>query len=129
MGTSAQNAPEFARSEFAGDTASMRHESRLMYDRIMLRICFSMSAGWSPTGTRVTPGRSTSVMVRTCGELILSRICLSLTPLLDPTPRFVSHSISSLIASKSVKISPGRCRNSPHSAGGPWPPWCAAACA
>ena len=83
----------------------------------MSRMRFSMSAGWSPTGTRVMPGRSTKVMVRTCGEQILRRICLSETPLLVPMPRLVSHSISSRMASNSVKISPGRWRNSPHSIG------------
>mmetsp|Transcript_17940 Transcript_17940/g.44472 ORF Transcript_17940/g.44472 Transcript_17940/m.44472 type:complete len:228 (+) Transcript_17940:1495-2178(+) len=106
------------RSLLAGETARMRQLSRRMYDRIISRICASMSAGWSPTGTRVMPGRSTSVMVSTCGEQILSRICVLLTPLLLLVPRVVSASISARIASNSVKISPGRCRNSPHSMGG-----------
>ena len=83
----------------------------------MLRICVSISGGWSPTGTRVIPGRSTNVIVSTFGEQIFNRICLSLTPLFTPVVRSVSASISSRIASKSVNISPGRCKNSPHSVG------------
>ena len=86
----------------------MRHDLRLMYERIISLICFSMSTGWSPTGTRVMPGKSTSVIVSTCGEQIFRRICFSDTPLFEPTPRSVSASISSRMASKSVKISPGR---------------------
>ena len=106
-----------ARSELPGVTARMRHDGRLMYERIISRICFSMSAGWSPTGTRVMPGKSTSVIVSTCGEQIFRRICFSETPLFEPEPRSVSASISPRMASKSVNTSPGRCRNSPHSAG------------
>jgi len=40
----------------------------LMYSRIMARVRASMSEGWSPTGTRVMPGRSTSVMVLQSGK-------------------------------------------------------------
>ena len=38
------------------------------HSRIMLRIWYSMSSGWSPTATLVRPGRSTSVRLRTWGE-------------------------------------------------------------
>jgi hypothetical protein len=55
-----------------------------------------MSAGWSPTGTRAMPGRSTSVMVSTYGLLILSRICFSEMALLEPVSRSVSAWISAL---------------------------------
>jgi hypothetical protein len=45
-----------------------------MYFNINRRTCFSMSAGWSPTGTRVRPGRSTSVIVNTDGDTIRNRM-------------------------------------------------------
>ena len=80
----------------------------------MSRMRFSMSGGWSPTGTRVMPGRSTRVMVRTCGEQILRRICLSETPLLLPVPLLVSHSISSRMASNSVKKHVLNCQSMIH---------------
>ena len=53
-----------------------------------------MSGGWSPTGTRVMPGKSTSVMVSTCGLHIFTRIAVLDTPLLLLVPRIVSASIS-----------------------------------
>mmetsp|Transcript_43927 Transcript_43927/g.139975 ORF Transcript_43927/g.139975 Transcript_43927/m.139975 type:complete len:251 (-) Transcript_43927:118-870(-) len=108
-------ASELARSTLAGETARMMQLPTCMYVLIMRRICSSMSLGWSPTGTLVMPGRSTRVMVSTCGEQILSRICLWLIPLLDPVSRSVSRSISSRIFWKSVNFCPGRWRNSPHS--------------
>lgn len=43
--------------------AEQHQQLALMYSRIMERRRASMSEGWSPTGTRVMPGRSTSVMV------------------------------------------------------------------
>ena len=33
-----------------------------------------MSGGWSPTGTLVSPGRSTSVIVSTFGDTMRNRI-------------------------------------------------------
>jgi len=58
-------ASELARSVFAGDIARMRQFSRLMNSISMLRICISMSGGWSPTATFVMPGRSISVRFNT----------------------------------------------------------------
>lgn len=49
-----------------------------------------MSLGWSPTGTLVIPGRSTSVMFKTLGEKIFSRICFSEIPLFVPSSLSVS---------------------------------------
>lgn len=54
---------EFARSELQAVTARMMQVSMQMYSRIISRMRCSMSAGWSPTGTRVIPGRSTRVIV------------------------------------------------------------------
>jgi hypothetical protein len=59
---------EFAKSVFAAVTARMIHAGFWIYLRSISRICFSMSRGWSPTGTLVRPGRSTRVSVRTLGE-------------------------------------------------------------
>jgi hypothetical protein len=61
-----------------------------MYDMIIVLILASISEGWSPTGTFVIPGRSTSVISRTLGEKIFKRICLSETPLLPPASLAVS---------------------------------------
>lgn len=58
-------ASEFARSELAGDTAKMRQFSLVTNCISMSRIWNSMSAGWSPTGTLVIPGRSTRVRFST----------------------------------------------------------------
>ena len=54
---------ELTRSALEGETARMRQVGWRMYSRIMRRILSSMSLGWSPTGTRANPGRSTSVIV------------------------------------------------------------------
>jgi hypothetical protein len=83
-------ASELAKSEFAGVTARIRQEGSLIYDMIIVLIRASISEGWSPTGTFVMPGRSTSVMSRTFGETIFKRICLSETPLLSPASLSVS---------------------------------------
>ena len=83
-------ASELAKSEFAGVTAKMRQVGVLIYDMIIVLIRASISEGWSPTGTFVMPGRSTSVISRTFGEKILSRICLSETPLFPPASLSVS---------------------------------------
>ena len=61
-------ASELARSEFAGVTARMRQFSRVMNCMSMSLIWYSMSAGWSPTGTLVRPGKSTKVRFKTAGE-------------------------------------------------------------
>lgn len=45
-----------------------------MYSTTRLRICISMSSGWSPTATLVSPGRSTSVKLRTLLEYTLRLI-------------------------------------------------------
>lgn len=60
-------ASELARSELAGDTASIRQFSLVTNCISMSRIWASMSAGWSPTGTLVIPGRSTRVRLSTEG--------------------------------------------------------------
>eukprot|EP00890_Picochlorum_soloecismus_P001057 jgi/Picsp_1/1952/NSC_05418-R1_---NA--- len=94
-------ASEDAKSWFAGDTARIMQVGELIYFRISFRSCLSISSGWSPTGTRVIPGKSTSVMVRTRGEKIRNRIG-SLDMLFSvPTLLSVSVSISILILSKS----------------------------
>lgn len=67
-----------------------------------------------PPSSCCTPGGDTH---STCGEQILSRMGLSLMFLLLPDTRSVSCWISARMALKSVKIFPGACRNSPHSAG------------
>ena len=54
-----------ARSEFAGVTARMRQFSCVMNCISISLIWNSMSAGWSPTGTLVRPGKSTRVRLST----------------------------------------------------------------
>lgn len=83
-------ASELAKSAFAGETANIKQLGNLMYDIIIVRIRASISEGWSPTGTFVSPGKSTNVMSRTLGEKIFNRICLSETPLLPPASLSVS---------------------------------------
>jgi hypothetical protein len=61
---------ELAKSVFAPVTARMMALGLEMNRMSMSRICFSISRGWSPTGTLVRPGRSTRVRVRTLGEKI-----------------------------------------------------------
>lgn len=61
-------ASELARSMLAGVTARTRLLSRLMNCRIMSLIWYSMSGGWSPTGTLVMPGRSMRVRFNTGRE-------------------------------------------------------------
>ena len=68
------SASEVARSVLAADTARMIEFGLEMYLRHKSLINASMSCGWSPTGTFVTPGRSTRVRVTTLGEKILRRI-------------------------------------------------------
>jgi len=87
----------------------------VIYFRIMSRICFSMSFGWSPTGTLVRPGKSTSVRVRTLGEKIRRFMGTGEIPAFFPVLASVSLTISSLILEKSWNFCPGRWRNSPHS--------------
>lgn len=66
-------ASELARSELAGDTARMRQFSLVTNCMSMSRIWNSMSAGWSPTGTLVIPGRSTRVRFST-GRAVRGRL-------------------------------------------------------
>mmetsp|Transcript_8579 Transcript_8579/g.25839 ORF Transcript_8579/g.25839 Transcript_8579/m.25839 type:complete len:282 (-) Transcript_8579:334-1179(-) len=101
-------ASELARSALAGDTANMTQLWCLMYSMIIDLILCSMSSGWFPTGTRVMPGRSTRVMVNTCGLTIFRRMGTFEMDFPLPAPRLVSASISSLIFAKFVKVSPGR---------------------
>ena len=100
-------ASELARSALAGDTANMTQLWCLMYSMIIDLILCSMSSGWFPTGTRVMPGRSTRVMVNTCGLTIFRRMGTFEMDFPLPAPRLVSASISSLIFAKFVKVSPG----------------------
>lgn len=58
-------ASELARSVFAGLTAKMRQLSLEINSMSMARICCSISAGWSPTGTLVIPGKSIRVKFNT----------------------------------------------------------------
>lgn len=58
-------ASELARSVLAGVTAKIRQLSLVMNCMIISRICCSMSAGWSPTGTLVIPGKSMRVKLST----------------------------------------------------------------
>lgn len=58
-------ASELARSMLAGVTARMRQFSLQMNCMIMSLIWYSMSGGWSPTGTLVMPGRSIRVKFKT----------------------------------------------------------------
>lgn len=59
------SASELVRSLVAGMTAKMRQFSLHTYRMIMSRIWYSMSLGWSPTGSLVIPGRSTRVRFST----------------------------------------------------------------
>ena len=59
------SASELAKSEFAGDTANIRQFGLVINCINMLLISISISAGWSPTGTFVMPGRSTRVKFST----------------------------------------------------------------
>lgn len=88
-----------------------------IYSEINVRVCFSMSEGWSPIGTFVKPGRSTRVKFRTWGEKIFRLIGCRLIPLLFPAILAVSFSISCLTRAKSSNLRPGRWWNSAHS---PW---------
>lgn len=58
-------ASEFARSVLAGVTAKIRQFSLVMNCIIISLIWYSISGGWSPTGTFVIPGRSISVRFNT----------------------------------------------------------------
>mmetsp|Transcript_21622 Transcript_21622/g.69619 ORF Transcript_21622/g.69619 Transcript_21622/m.69619 type:complete len:219 (-) Transcript_21622:130-786(-) len=109
------SASEFARSVFAAVTARMMHDSSLMKLSTMFRIKRSMSGGWSPTGTRVIPGRSTSVRFSTLAEYTFRLMGLSEMPLFVPVSASVAASISARTLSKSVNLTPGLCRNSAQS--------------
>lgn len=61
-------ASEFAKSELAGETARTRQFSLETNSMTIPRICTSISAGWSPTGTLVIPGRSIRVKFNTEGK-------------------------------------------------------------
>mmetsp|Transcript_316 Transcript_316/g.1058 ORF Transcript_316/g.1058 Transcript_316/m.1058 type:complete len:336 (-) Transcript_316:474-1481(-) len=91
----------FVMSVLAADTARMMAEGLRMNSRHKSRTCSSMSAGWSPTGRRVMPGRSTSVRLRTLGEKILRVMGVELMPLFRPAIRSVSRAISLRISPKS----------------------------
>jgi len=86
-----------------------------MYSTTRVRICFSISVGWSPIGILVKPGKSTKVRLRTLGLKIFRWMGSLLIPLFKPATRAVSASISLRTASKSVNLCPGEWRNSAHS--------------
>jgi len=67
-----------ARSEFAGVTARISVFSLEMNCISISLIWNSMSAGWSPTGTFVNPGRSTSVRFSTASVYvcIYASVCI-----------------------------------------------------
>ncbi len=58
-------ASEVAKSVFAGVTAKIRQVSLVINWNNISLIWASMSAGWSPTGTFVNPGRSINVIFNT----------------------------------------------------------------
>ena len=60
------------------------------------RICHSMSAGWSPTGIFVNPGRSTNVKLSASGEYIRSPMAEAERATPVPHTLAVSSSISCL---------------------------------
>lgn len=62
------SASEFARSVLAGVTAKIRQFSLVMNCMIISLIWYSISGGWSPTGTFVIPGKSISVRFNTVWE-------------------------------------------------------------
>lgn len=107
---------EFAKSVLAAVTARIIQAGRDMYFRSISLICFSMSLGWSPTGTFVRPGKSTRVSVSTLGENMRRLMGCGEIPALRPVFASVSRTISARIFPKSKNFSPGRCKNSPHSA-------------
>lgn len=92
---------ELARSWLAGETARMIQADFEIYFINISRICFSISFGWSPTGTFVSPGRSTSVNVRTFGENMRRLMGCGEIPAFRPVLASVSRTISSRIFPKS----------------------------
>ena len=95
-------ASDVARSEVAAVTARMIAFGFCFVYCITIRTsCASMSGGWSPTGTLVTPGRSTSERSSTRGERMHSRIGSDETCSVLPSLRSVSASISCRISAKS----------------------------
>lgn len=96
------SASELARSVLAGVTARTRQFSLVMNCMIISLIWYSISGGWSPTGTFVIPGRSMRVRFNTvererggtctfdaarrprcsvsCGFARLSALCIWMTP-------------------------------------------------
>mmetsp|Transcript_91179 Transcript_91179/g.181819 ORF Transcript_91179/g.181819 Transcript_91179/m.181819 type:complete len:245 (-) Transcript_91179:364-1098(-) len=96
-----------AKSELPAVTARMMAFGFEMNPIHMLRICSSISSGWSPTETLVIPGRSTKVRLSTFGEVILKFIGFLEIPLLRPVALSVSRTISASISLKSVNFCPG----------------------
>ena len=92
---------ELARSTLAAVTANMIALAFWICFRTISLICFSISLGWSPTGTFVRPGRSTRVRVRTLGEYIRRLMGCGEMPTFRPAFASVSLTISSLILPKS----------------------------
>mmetsp|Transcript_11015 Transcript_11015/g.21820 ORF Transcript_11015/g.21820 Transcript_11015/m.21820 type:complete len:224 (+) Transcript_11015:955-1626(+) len=110
-----------AMSELAGVTERMMLLGLAVYFSTRSRICVSMSAGWSPTGTLVMPGRSTSVRSGTWGDVMRNLMGLCEIACFFPVMRSVSSSISFLMSLKTVNLFFGQCRNSPHSSHSPPP--------
>jgi hypothetical protein len=92
---------ELAKSVLAGVTARTMQAGLEMYLKSISRICFSMSFGWSPTGTLVKPGKSTRVRVRTLGEKMRRLMGCGEMPALRPVLASVSRTISARILLKS----------------------------
>ncbi|OMH82127.1 hypothetical protein AX774_g4397 [Zancudomyces culisetae] len=101
------NPSELAKSVFAAVTARIIAFGRVIYFIIISRICRSISLGWSPTGTLVSPGKSTSVKVSTFGEYTHRFIGSGEIPAFFPVFISVSRTISRLISSKSYIFLPG----------------------
>ena len=75
-----------------------------------------MSAGWSPTGTFVMPGRSMITKSGTRAEWMVRQMGSGEMPLLRPAPRSISFMISAFTSSKLYHRCPGLCWNSTLSA-------------
>ena len=92
---------EFAKSVLAPVTAKMIQAGFEIYFISISLICFSISFGWSPTGTLVRPGSYTRVKVTTLGENIRRFMGCGEIPAFRPVLASVSLTISSLILLKS----------------------------
>uniref|UniRef100_A0A0A8YU90 Uncharacterized protein n=1 Tax=Arundo donax TaxID=35708 RepID=A0A0A8YU90_ARUDO len=81
----------------------------------MFSISWTIDSGCPSTATFVSPGRSISVKLTTCGEYILKWMGTFDIALVLPVMRSVSSAISFLTAAKSVNRLRGAWRNSAYS--------------